>query len=559
MNDERLDLMVHRQLDGGLTPEEAAELDALILSSSAARARFWELARFHGLVREWGAGKWGKEVAVAESGAVASRKIVPLPWLRPALAWAAALVLGFAAWWFARHSPAEKSGAPNVASIESRDELDEPAEIESGAPLSTPRPAPAAAVLTRMADVQWSTGQPARTPGAVLAPGWLKLERGVVQIEFYSGAHVILEGPAEFEIVSDFEARCRFGRFSANVPEQAHGFKVVTPGVTVLDLGTAFACNVPRTGLPDVHVLEGRVSLWTEKVVGSEWTKGQAVRERDGRFEPIAFQPERFVTPQQLAQQADTAAQRRYAAWKQTVRALDGDPTTLVHYTFEDQEEWDGVLANRAAQAHPVTHGGIVGAAWSEGRWPGKGALEFKGASDRVRLGVPGEHRALTYLAWVRTDGLPNASNSLLAAVQSGLGAADWDLTNDGGLSFRVRAARGQVPVYFYGGVSANVATPLHRGQWLHLATVYDVNAGSITHYVDGQPAGTLLPKKVVPATLDELELGNWALSPAARKFWPAERPIPRRNFVGRIDELAIVARAMSREEIASHYEVGRP
>ncbi len=256
---------------------------------------------------------------------------------------------------------------------------------------------------------------------------------------------------------------------------------------------------------------------------------------------------------------SDTEAQRRHAAWKEAVRALDHDPATLVHYTFDHQNAWDGVLVNRATQADPGTQGGIVGAAWTEGRWPGKGALEFKGASDRVRLRVPGEYRALTYLAWVRTDGLPNAANSLLAAVQSGLGAADWDLTGAGGLSYRVRAACGKTPVHFYGGVISGALTPLNRGQWLHLVTVYDVDAGSITHYVGGQPVGTLLPKKVVPVTLAELELGNSAPSSAARKYWPASRPIPQRNFVGRIDEVAIVARAMTREEIGRHYEDGKP
>ena len=50
MNDERLDHLIHRHLDGGLSAEEATELNALILSSPEARQRFWELARPHAQV-----------------------------------------------------------------------------------------------------------------------------------------------------------------------------------------------------------------------------------------------------------------------------------------------------------------------------------------------------------------------------------------------------------------------------------------------------------------------------------------------------------------------------
>ena len=38
------------------------------------------------------------------------------------------------------------------------------------------------------------------------------LKSGHAQIEFYSGARVILEGPAEFELISRTEAFCKRGK-----------------------------------------------------------------------------------------------------------------------------------------------------------------------------------------------------------------------------------------------------------------------------------------------------------------------------------------------------------
>lgn len=563
MHDQRIDYLIDRHLDGALTAEEAAELNQIVLSSAQARARFWHLAGFHAIIREWGAETWGQP-----GEAPGSTKVVAFPVRRVLQGLAAAAALA-AALLVLRHfqPPAfPPPASPQNVAIQARPGLggdEEEEDPDHGAGMST-APADAvtqngAAVITRASGAVWSPGEPARGAGTVLPPGWLRLESGLVQIDFYSGARVILEGPAEFNVISDFEAQCRFGRLSASVPEQAHGFKVVTPGMTVVDLGTAFGCNVPRNGLPDVHVIEGRVSLWTSRVSGKEWGQGQAVRENKGQLEPIPFNPASFVTAEQLARKSGTEAQERLAAWKAAAAKLDTDPATLVHYTFEQQQPWDGVLLNHAADADPGTHGGIVGAAWSEGRWPGKSALEFKGAGDRVRLSVPGEHPALTYLAWVRVDSLPQPTNALLSAVQSGLGAADWELTAEGGISMRVRAETGTAKTHFYGGVSVPVISAVQMGRWLQLATVYDSTAGTITHYLDGRPTGTLLPKKSVPVVLAELEMGNWALSPAARKWWPSSRPVPQRHFVGRIDELAILSRAMSAKEIRANFEAGQP
>ena len=67
-------------------------------------------------------------------------------------------------------------------------------------------------------------------------PGWLHLKSGIVQVEFYTGARVLVEGPADFQLVSGSEAFCPSGRVSAEVPPQARGFVIRTPQMRVVDL-----------------------------------------------------------------------------------------------------------------------------------------------------------------------------------------------------------------------------------------------------------------------------------------------------------------------------------
>src|SRR6185312_6463295 len=96
------------------------------------------------------------------------------------------------------------------------------------------------ATLTRGSGVVWDGETNYVEIGSTLSTRWLRLKAGAVQIEFYDGARVILEGPASLKLVSSGEARLEYGKLSARVPEPAHGFKIDTADVTVTDLGTEF-------------------------------------------------------------------------------------------------------------------------------------------------------------------------------------------------------------------------------------------------------------------------------------------------------------------------------
>ncbi|MFM2168281.1 MAG: hypothetical protein RIS79_2652, partial [Verrucomicrobiota bacterium] len=130
------------------------------------------------------------------------------------------------------------------------------------------------AVLTRGVNLEWDST--AITPGTPLSPGLLKLKSGIAQIEFYQGARVLIEGPAELQIISSGEATCTRGKLSANVPPQAKGFRINTPKGTIVDLGTEFGLDVNEAS-SEVHVFKGEVELHKAAESMKSLKEGQAM------------------------------------------------------------------------------------------------------------------------------------------------------------------------------------------------------------------------------------------------------------------------------------------
>ena len=85
----------------------------------------------------------------------------------------------------------------------------------------------AVAMLARAVDARWDPGTEPLRVGSALKPGWLRLKSGMAQVVFYSGARVVIEGPAELRLFSPNEAACPTGRLLAEVPQPARGFRVV--------------------------------------------------------------------------------------------------------------------------------------------------------------------------------------------------------------------------------------------------------------------------------------------------------------------------------------------
>lgn len=89
----------------------------------------------------------------------------------------------------------------------------------------------------------------------------LRLVSGCAKLEFDSGAQVIIEGPAEFNLITPEQMRLSRGKLTAIVPPAASGFRVDTSSMSVIDLGTEFSVWALPDGRGEVHLFKGKASL----------------------------------------------------------------------------------------------------------------------------------------------------------------------------------------------------------------------------------------------------------------------------------------------------------
>jgi hypothetical protein len=408
----------------------------------------------------------------------------------------------------------------------------------------------AVAMLDRAVDAHWNQSGESPRLGAPLEPGWLRLNSGLAQIVFYSGARVVIEGPTELQLISPSEASCRDGRLTADIPPQARGFRIRTPQMNVTDLGTAFGLDV-RGRRTELHVFKGNVDF--EPAGGAakqNLQEGSAVvAESSHPLRLLAAQPAAFASLFNLQAKSVAAESRRCNQWRAASVRLGRDPSLLVHFAFEHETDWR--LPNTSSHASTLADGAIVGCQWIEGRWSDKRALEFRNVNDRVRLSVPGEFEALTVAAWVRVQGLDRKLNSLFMSDGFDPGTIHWLIRNDGVLGLTVI---GHETNQYQICASKPVLTLDQFGMWSHVAVVLDGTAKRAVHYVNGVPVGEKALKIKPPFRIGTAELGNWNA-----KGFPKDDPFMIRNFSGAMDEFCLFSRALNADEIRSLHSAGKP
>jgi len=127
----------------------------------------------------------------------------------------------------------------------------------------------------RLAEVRYSHGatlrvqqpmneehdQNAISTGMRLSRGTYSLGNGFVELDFFGGAVLAVEGPAEIELISQREARLFYGRVTVEAGDAQTSFLLHTPVGEVLDIGTRYGVYVQQDGVTETHVFEGLVDI----------------------------------------------------------------------------------------------------------------------------------------------------------------------------------------------------------------------------------------------------------------------------------------------------------
>lgn len=120
------------------------------------------------------------------------------------------------------------------------------------------------ATLTDSINAAWADMEDAAlSNGTRLATGRTSyfLKEGMAQLLFDNDAQVTLEGPIEFQILTEDQIQLNYGRLYATVPQGAIGFTVQTLIARIIDLGTEFGVEALADGDTDLYQIKGRTML----------------------------------------------------------------------------------------------------------------------------------------------------------------------------------------------------------------------------------------------------------------------------------------------------------
>lgn len=539
-----------------LTPAQAARLEELVTTSVAARRFLVEYLQLHGELL------WDQAGGAAAESQVRARKPEGSgraglrgsrgPWSRPArwAGWAALLVGALLlAGWLAEH-------------------MRRPAALD-------PQGVPVAWV----ADARW--GQPtwgavAVAVGSPLRAGQqVELAGGLAEIHFASGARVIFEGPARFDLQSRGRLFVHEGRLSVRVPAEASGFAVAAAGLLIVDRGTEFGVWVARDGRVEVHVLAGLVDLQPDNGPGAAepggWDKrleaGQAVRVGPiapgvcPEFQEIAIREDHFVRTMPGPHTGSVERLRRLVA---------SEPGLMHHYPFEGQS-----LAQRLADRRGDLHLAEVIMAGGNGNgqlatgcrgfdpstrvvcpYRASGNLRGVGLQSETPLVPPPEMTVELLLRLSQQARLDD--DSVCAAVTTGgpNGCAFWVAALDGGqLAFRVEE-RG---AWQFGWPDTDTLPGLTGfrlvpGDWYYLAATFRAEHGHtvVSAYSANLSRGqrtlhVVLSNQVLPGAMPagRLGIGKGFREDLGHAFaWPGE-----------LDEVAIYGRLLDPATLQRHLD----
>lgn len=181
------------------------------------------------------------------------RALVGSPWRVSGLA-AAALVLVAFGLWYGRPYLEGRRLDELVAKHDTRESSTVDSRVGPNSMMYVAR------VVRATPNVEWGDANSALDFLLRIRPGEkVDVAKGLVQLEFFSGAKIILHGPAVFVPTGAGAGRLESGRLTGDVA--GGNFSLTTPAAEVIDLGTEFGVSVDDATGTDVFVFNGEVKV----------------------------------------------------------------------------------------------------------------------------------------------------------------------------------------------------------------------------------------------------------------------------------------------------------
>ena len=399
------------------------------------------------------------------------------------------------------------------------------------------------AVLSKAVGARFSygsNGESVPTEEMQLRQGRYELLSGLVEIEYESGAVLVVRAPADFELVDSACVRLENGQLAAHVPPAAVGFRIETPGATVIDLGTDFAVQAVKEKESEVHVFQGEVLIDLHGEKGKNADLLRLVTGEAARVDYLTGMPSGIDLDEQQFLRSLRDDANSYA---QIVMALN----PAVYYRMEPRGDGTQLIDSSASGSHATVHfgrstaplwtAGKVGAALTLG-----GPAQQSYASAREYPQTDGSE--LSVAGWVYARSRPRWA-SIAKNWAGGVddrGQFHFGLYEDSGeLEAHIVDSSGKEMI-----VRDKSALPLHT--WHHVAFVADGSTLRLYRNgveVDAKPYDGLHRDPRIKALAIGTKLNLEGDAPEERDF---------NMWDGHLDELAVFNHALSADQIYELY-----
>ncbi len=408
--------------------------------------------------------------------------------------------------------------------------------------------------ITAMFDCKWVNQRKSPASGRVAVGQDYALASGLMEITYHTGARVVLQGPATYNVESRNGGFLTLGKMTGKVENPAaKGFVVRTPTATITDIGTEFGVEVDAHGVTTSHVFRGSIEVErvtcgdNDKRIRLAKDESIVVERQPGVADPVfvhrKVDPGVFVRADQLAHSGRETTLSIRRRWLLYSNQLRNDPSLVAYYTFEKSGTTNAVLPNLSPAGHALD-GNIVGAEWVLGRLPDKYALMFHGPNSGDKVVLPEQD-------WFNFKGPFSVAVWFKVAQFDGKHMA---LITKGDAVWRLQQAQDQQQLTFAtndGPTSDNGSygrIEVQDCQW-HLGVAVYEPRGNVAEkrlYVDGRLDVTDQSPAPLHQTHDPVWIGS-------------NSGCPERTFHGWIDEVAIFDRALSADEIQKMFQAGSP
>ena len=281
--EEQLYLWIEKQKDDQLSDQEAKALEDIILNDEGARSLYVDMTTFDALLFE-------KGIETQEEKKIDSSII----FYKVALfAVAALLVVTFIF---------PKEVTPKLEYI---------------------------ATLVKTEECIWTNSSLPTSARSKLTSGNFNLVQGLATLKFKSGVEMVIEAPAEIELIDSMNCLVKHGTVLAEVPEGAQGFTIDTPTARAIDHGTKFVVSYNKKSAKSlIEVLDGEVEVKANaESVSKRFFTGNSALVSDDKLSSIETLEERQLTNKAILT-SDNKLRISTAVGRGMDQAIDFNKTT---------------------------------------------------------------------------------------------------------------------------------------------------------------------------------------------------------------------------------------